>query len=796
MKHSVIRQIFLIVCAFSSALVLASGQAYASTAASEDWSDGPAGVCRGQYVEPTFEAGGDDSLDASADSAEYVIDQVTTLTGNVELRRNEQILKSDTATINTETEAFEATGNVVLRQPGLLIHGDKISGNLFEDTAIIDSASFLIHQRRLRGSAGQINKTNENSLLIRDGEFTTCEPGDTTWTLKSDEIALHSEKGYGVAKDVSLRVKGVPIGYLPYIRFPINESRQSGFLLPSVGQDSDGGTDIALPYYFNLAPNYDATYTLRSIWKRGLMHEGEFRFLNSYSTNIIAGTYLPSDDEYDDRDVIDTTQPDDFSQRDRWLVNVSHRGRKGPWSSRINYTSVSDIDYLRDLGGFTNTDADVDLALDRSDSPALLRAGNLNYRSRHWSSTLELRSYQELNQINTPQFEVLPRLSVRGDQRFDFASTQAEVSGLFQATEFDKPDSTAVVGTRIVADLKAQLPYRKSWGFVIPGVRYIHRSYSLDNTAAGARDDISLSTSMASLDAGLLFERNTRFFGRSVRQTLEPRVHLLFAEEDFQDDLPEFDTTYLTPDFESLFRDNSYTGYDRIEDARRVALGVTSRFANPRTGKEFLAVNLGQAFYSRDRDVTPLSIPGVDPTADTSPVFLSVESRLDRVTLSASYEYDTEESRSNRGHLSLRYVAANDALFNLNYIMTDETQQRIGRARGDEETDVSFAWPLGQSGKWQLVGRWNYNLDDKQTIESLFGVEYNDCCWKARVVFRRNLDEPRRLVVVSPGSAPELIVDRRADSGIYFEFQLKGLASLGGRLDNLLRNAIAGYQTN
>lgn len=788
MKSILIKQFHCFVIAFCST------NALASSAAQQDWTATDSnGACKGRYTAPVAPDIPPGVLDASADSAEHVIDQTTTLTGNVELHRDNLSLKGDRATINAESETYEVIGNVALRQPGLLVKGDRISGNLFEETAVVDSASFLIHQRRLRGQAGQINKTPDNTLLISDGEFTTCEPDENTWSLRGRNIALHTSEGYGVARDVSLRIKDTPIAYLPYVRFPIDDSRQSGFLLPSVGQDSDGGTDLAIPYYFNLAPDYDATYTLRSIWKRGVLHEGEFRYLNGYSANVIAGTFLPSDDEYDPRELIDTSD-DGFSKQDRWLVNVSHRGSRGPWSSRINYTNVSDIDYLRDLGGFTNTDADVDLALDRGDSPALLRTGSVSYRSDHWLSSLELRSYQELNQLNTPQFEVLPRLSFRGQHRINIGNRHADLSALIQATEFDKPDSTAVVGSRVVADVIASMPFQQTWGYVVPSLRHIYRSYNLDNTSPDDRDDVSLSTTIAAIDSGLIFERQASLFGTKMNQTLEPRLHLLAAEEDFQDDLPAFDTTVLTPDFESLFRDNSYTGYDRIEDARRLAIGVTTRFSSLSNGKEILSFSLGKAFYHRDREVTPLSIIGIDPNADSSPVFVAMESRFDRLTVSASYEYDTEENRSNRGHLSLRYQAPNRALFNMNYAMTDTSQQRLGRVRGEEETDISFAWPFGN--QWQLVGRWNYNLDDGQTIESLFGVEYNDCCWKARIVFRRNLDEPRRLVVVSPGTAPELIVDRRADSGIYFEFQLKGLASLGGRLDNLLRQAIAGYETN
>ncbi len=761
---------------------------FAATAAETDWqASGSGNQCRGSYIQAEVPAQVIDQIDATADGILHVADHSSTFTGNIRIRQNGRELTSDFATLDAATDTYTAEGNVGLRQDGLLLRGTKFTGNLISDTASIDSASFLMHQNRLRGSAQSIRRTTRN-LYISDGEFTTCEPGDNTWAVSGREIDLRTEQGYGIARDMKLKIRDVPVAYFPYFRFPLGENRQTGFLWPSVGHDSKGGTDIAIPYYLNLAPEYDATYTLRSIWKRGVLHEGEFRYLNSYSMNTIAGTFLPSDDEFDDRTVIDSTNPD-FDKQDRWMAHVSHKGRRGPWSSMINYTSVSDIDYLEDLGGFTSTDSDFDRALDRSDSPALVRRGRLTYSTKNWSSNLELRNFQSLNQAQTRQYETLPRLTLKGNRKFGWLHTE----GLLQATVFNKADDIDPEGTRLVADVSASTSFSNRWGFIRPTVRYVHRDYNLDETLPGARDDASIGTAIASLDTGITFERSATWFGAEATQTLEPRLYYLYVEQEFQDDLPFFDTTRLTPSYNELFRQNRYAGYDRIGDANRIALGISSSYYRLSDSKALLTASIGQIYHFEDREVLDGEFAGNDPTSDISPVFMSITTYIGGWRFSGTYEHDTDDNVSNRGYISTSYRSSNNAVFNFNYAMTRDTQQRGIRPRQSEETDASFYWPLGKSNRWSLIGRWNYGWDTDQTIESLVGLEYNDCCWATRVVFRRNLERPRGIVITTPGAPPQFVVDRRADSGIYFEFQLKGLASLGGRLDNLLSNSIPGF---
>ena len=779
--------LFLSVYAFSTPVL-------ADSAAEIDWRiTSKPGRCQGEYVDgsiktdTTERTGSTPPITASGNSALHVEGHSTTLIGDVSVHQGSQSLLGEFFTMDVQTEHYTVEGNVRLRQKGLLIQGARVEGNFYTGTAAIDSASFLLHDNRLRGTATFLEKNEQDRLTITEGDFTTCEPDSNTWAIRGKEVELIKAQGYGIARHATLRIKGVPVAYSPYFRFPIDDSRQSGFLWPSIGHDNDGGTEVTIPYYFNLRPNLDATYTPRSIWKRGVMHEGELRHLNNYGKNLLAGTFLPSDDEYNEDERTTSTSTSGFDKNDRWLAQFTHKGRAGPWSSSVDYTSVSDRDYLDDLGGFTNTSSGFSNNLSNSREPALLRKGTVSYNTISWQSTLELRNFQEISSIESNKYEILPRLTISGSKSFG----QIKSSALLQATVFDNPSDKKTEGSRIVADISGSAPFHNSWGHITPGLRYIHRNYRLDDERPGTRDDATINTGLASLDMGLTFERHTSVWDKGFYQTLEPRLYYLYAQEKFQDDLPVFDSLIITPGYDNLFRQNRYVGYDRIGDANQVALGITTRYLDETTGAQRLAISVGQIFYMDDRTVNDTDFPGNNPLDDTSPVFISLTTQAMGLDLRASYEHDTEHNLSNRGSIALRYISDNHAIFNFSYSMVDKLQQRTPRNR--EETDLSFRRPLGESNAWSLVGRWNYGWDEGQTIESLFGVEYNDCCWRTRVVFRRYLKSPRTVRISQPGSATKSFKERRADSGIYFEFQLKGLGSLGGRLDNLLNNSIPGY---
>ena len=753
--------------------------------------------CNGRYEAPpsfrTSASKTQDTIIVATDDALHVEDHSTTFNGRVQVDGQGRRINAAHITVDSVSEIATAHGPVSIREPGLLLKGDRASGNLFAGTGVMDNTTFLLHQNRMRGKARMIVKKGDDTLEITDGTFTRCDPGSNLWAFEGKHIELKRTQGYGVARNATVRIKGVPIAYFPYIRFPLNDERYSGFLMPGLGHDSEGGTDIDVSYYLNLAPNYDTTYTLRSLWKRGLIHDLEARYLNELSSNFIDMAYLRGDDKLEES--LGT-------QTDRWLLYFNHIGLwTSRWRSAISFGALSDVDYLRDIGGDIDASTQETYRNFRSlgtNIPALTRIGTLRYQGRGWSASLLARGYQSLNRNAARQYSALPQFTLRLNEKlslFDFT-----LRG--QLSRFDKDNDgltgpLAIIGNRVVVDTKVSTSFRNAWGYIRPQAGAIYRKYSLDDVPIGTPTSPSLTTPFASLDTGVVFDRFFSYRGSELLQTLEPRLYFLYVNEDAQRDLPQFDAAASTPGFSAMFRWNRFSGYDRIGDAQQISVGLTSAVLNANSGAELVKASIGQIVYLADREV--IFRPGRldDPQAGSSPLFTQARFRIGRFSLSGSYEWEPRDSRSNRGRLSLKYRdTTNRRILNFNYSYTNPDVQKPSRFQNAEETDLSFIWPL--KGKWSVIGRWNFGWDKNQTIESLVGVEYNDCCWKTRLAFRRFQEKPRTvsLVVNNPAGGTQVIsaLQYRADTGIFFEFQLKGLSTLGKRLDTLLEDSIPGYR--
>ncbi len=769
--------------------------------------------CQGTYIEPIITPLAPGKAFAEADSGYYKDARSLQLSGKVEIMQASQTIRAPSINHNTTTEIAEIDGPLQIREPGLLLTGEHATTNLFQGTGVIDQSTFLFHQSGFRGSSATAEKDARGYILLDDASITRCEPTSNAWTMNSKSFEIRPTEGFGVARNVTIRVKDIPVLYMPYLKFPINQQRQSGFLVPYIGYDSDGGTDLQIPYYFNLAPDYDATYQLRSMWKRGLIHAGELRHITKRSENEINLGYIKDDKIYDDRTYISPgpgapAEPvGDFVRQDRWLLSLRHEGGSDSrWKSSVNYSAVSDIEYLQDIGGNVATSVDqyinpVESSLTDIRAPALDRIGQVQYRGDAWNLGVKLQGFQNLDPLAIEQYERLPALTAawRGQ------TGPIELKSKFEYTYFDKENTNVIgtqrgiIGERAVLALKVSLPLVSEWGFIIPTIGVIHRKYTLDDGPARFRSNPEITTPTFSIDTGLVFDRFFKLGENSLQQTLEPRLFYLYVENDEQDDLPVFDASNPSQSYSSLFRTNRFSGYDRIGDANQVGLGLTSRLMSESTGAQLFSFSVGQIFYFQDREVVFAPKRGEDPTAETSPIFAKASLSLsDKFKLLTSYEWEPDSSNSNRGTVGIKYAAGQRKIFNLNYVYTSPELQRTSLTQGSEESDISFIWPVYKN--WSAIGRWNFRWDDHRTIESFVGLEYNDCCWKTRLVVRRFLKSPTTTInfIDNPNNPGNLIptFDRTTppDTGIFFEFQLKGLATVGKGLDSLLETAIPGYR--
>lgn len=766
--------------------------------------------CGGAYVEPE-RSGRDDSTPfdqlpvyASADSSRFEQgNQTGVLQGDVLLRQGRLQARADQASFDQANAQAVLEGNVRLRDQGVLVLGDSASMRIDNGETRIDGVEYVVHDARARGTADSLRRRDDAVIVISDGSYTTCEPGENTWSLHGKDIELDRETGWGEAKHVTLRVKDVPVFYTPYMYFPIDDRRQTGLLVPSFSYSSDNGTEIETPYYINIAPNYDATLYPRYMSERGLQMEGDFRYLKEDNEGTLTAAFL-NDSEYGEN---------------RWLYGWQHEGGlQSRWSTEVDYTDISDPFYFQDL----------DSALDTRAGTYVNQRAGLTYRGDGWRAQATVHGYELATITSVTPYERLPQLRLDGANwlgdsglRFGYNAEYAYFdrnldSGFLtgkdgiQLDSLGQPILTAdenliglqrATGHRVVVSPSISYPWRNSWAFITPKVRTQSTYYDLDFDSradgydyAGANNTPSSTIPVASLDAGLYFDRATSWFGRNLRQTLEPRAFYLYAADEDQDDQPLFDTNQNTFSYSSLFRDNRFSGNDRVADANQLSLGLTSR-ALEANGKERARASFGQVFYFRDRNVQLLDTDGVARDAEKSSSSAYAAEVMYQVSdawrLNGDVVWDPDDSTSDAGSVFAHYQPEPRKVLNMGYRYRNNinaynaltgTFQRDPNSRIDQ-SDLSFMWPLNP--QWSLIGRWQHDFAEDRTLEAFGGLEYDSCCWKLRVVNRYWVDY----------NEFESVANDDANRGIFLQVVLKGLGSVSGNeVDSLLDDGIPGYR--
>ena len=725
--------------------------------------------CAGRFVEPPRDWSGSDQdpatapLVVSADTIESVGDSAT-MQGGVELRKGSLSLDAGYARYRRSDGSVMLRDAVVLRQPGFMLRGQSATLDTNAGLGELTEAEILSYQTGARGSAGRMARPAFGRFELEKASYTQCTPDKETWSLHADSIELDYETGRGIARGTSVRIYDVPVFYTPYLNFPVDDRRTTGFLFPTVGL-ADNSLDISVPYYINLAPNYDLTVVPRYIEARGEALGGEFRYLNKYSEWAINGSYLPND------------QREDI---DRWLLGIAEEGYMGDnWSTEVDYTRVSDNDYFSDLGL-------ANLSVKRSTH--LNQQAKLGYLSDNWSGRLEVQRYQTIATVDDP-YQKLPQLAL--SYQSPARNFQLEPSMEVEYTRFDHRDAiqnggTQVTGQRFYGAAGLSLPMRWRWGFVEPTVKSRYVGYSLDKAdTVGLDNNPSAASNQFSLDAGLFFERPLELGDSSLTQTLEPRIYYRNAEYANQSDHPDFDSAALTFSYQQLFRDTRFTGRDRLGDADQLAVGVSSRFIDNEIGREFLSVSVGQLYYFDDGRV---QLPG-DPVRKSSNSDVASQLRWSPNryhSVDADLLYDARQGKLNQTNLRYHIETENGSMINLGYSIRREGNEYGGLDNDVRQVDASAVIPL--NNQWKLFAKTQYDFEDNRPLENLVGVEYENCCWLTRFVYQQAL-EPEN------DSASNTIVTR-TNSAYLVEFQLKGLGGLGTAVTSVLQESIFGYQTN
>jgi len=728
--------------------------------------------CRGRYEDPLAEEDTSTPPEASeirarADSGQLEGDEVI-LFGGASAVQGYRHMQGDKVTIDREEESAVISGNVTLREPGVLLLGDR--AEIFSKTgeATVEESQYVFHDRHMRGSADQLERDQFGLVHIHDGKFTYCAPGENQWAVRAEKMELDFEEGLATAHGAKIDMKDIPVFYTPWLRFPIDDRRRTGFLWPDFGNDSTGGLDVTVPFYINLAPNYDALYSPRYIEERGLNHGLVFRYLNPLVGHwSFGGAWMDSDDKYEG-------QVSDSKSTDRWLGQVQQNGLfQQRWRSRIDYSKASDVDYLKDLET---------TSLESQRETSLLQLGSLDYLGDRWLLNLDVQQFQTLADDIQEDYKKLPQFTAT--YRGSGTPFQLEPVLMAQYSNFDS-DEDRVTGQRLYGEAGVRYPMLWSYGFVTPTVKYRQLNYDLSDGEFFTDDSPSAGAALASVDSGLYFDRFTAFGNKSLLQTLEPRLYYLYSEYEEQADQPDFDSAELTFTYNQLFRETRFSGRDRLDDANQVSAGLTTRFIDEETGVSLAHASIGQIWYLRDRKVrlNPLDEP-LDDNGSEIAAELGFTPN-DRLSARTSLVYDPFDDRMNSGNFLTSYETDSGALFNVGY-----SYRRFSTAQRElpatEEAHVSTYLPL--SRHWSVFGALNYSLEADESVEDMFGVEYDSCCWTFRLLHLRYYNN------VS-GTIPDFNnPDLERENTTQFQIILKGMGGYGDEITSIMEDMIRGFQ--
>ena len=657
--------------------------------------------------------------------------------GNVELRQEGRVVKADHLLYEQEKQDVYADGNVSIVQGETVMNGPKLKMNLELDVGEMAQPEFFFGENNARGTAAVMHMEGRNQQTFRSAVYTTCPAGNDDWLIRMSTLELDRDRQVGVAYNARVEFKSVPFLYTPWMDFALNDDKRSGFLGPTFGSTNSGGSEITLPYFWNIAPNFDATIAPRYISKRGTQFNNEFRYLQPrYRGEIHA----------------DVLAGDRVSNLDRSHFGFTHQHDIGNgFAASVDANVVSDDAYYRDLAG----------AISGTSQANLLREGVVTYAGYGWNASARVQRYQTLQDPLAPvaiPYRRQPQLTLNTNRQFGDSTLN------FTSEYVDYRHPTLVNGQRVVLNPSISYPLLNEQGyFLTPKLGLHYTSYVLDANNTSNVPNTQRTVPMFSVDSGLIFERNDSFLGNAYMQTLEPRAYYVRVPYRDQSFLPNFDSALAPFSFSQIFTENRFLGSDRVGDADMVTLALTSRVIDGDDGTERLRVAVAERFTLKTPQV---NLGAVADTNSRSDILLMLGGTMTRAWyLDSQLQFNPNQSHTQNYSAAARYNPEAGKLLNLGYRYTRDSLRQM---------DLSGQWPL--FGRWHGVGRFNYSLRDNRVLEALGGLEYNAACWSVR------------LVVQSFATA----TNERA-TGIFTQLELSDLVRIGSDPLEALKISVPGY---
>jgi LPS-assembly protein len=711
------------------------------------------------YIAPeTFNEQQKDETRISAEKVENAAGDITTFSGNVLIERSQLRLQADKVTFNRPDQLLNLDGQIHIDANNLAINGDTGWLNLKDNSGEFKNSHYFLPESRFQGNTPTLSLTKNKQTLLIDSHFSSCPPsekaGGEDWYLHTTYLKLDHEEQLGTAKHAVLWFKNIPIFYSPYISFPLGDERRSGFLMPSFGSSSSRGAEISVPWYWSIAPNHDVLFTPRYMKKRGTQLNTNYRYLSHSSNGQL-------DIEYLDKDQL-------LKESRHLLKFKNHSDLGGQVDFDITASDASDNEYFDDLGA----------GIDITNTTHLERTATLKYFNGPWTLSSLAQTYETIDEDIVPAnrpYRRLPQITLTGKDNFFDSDIEWSVDS--EWVDFEHEDTSITgnktIGSRFDIYPKLSWPLQGSAWFVTPSFGVRHSQYDVTDSGGTKLIIEDRNLSVASLDTGLFFERELN--NNKTIQTLEPRLFYLHVPFEDQSSLPIFDTGEYDFTFAQLFRDNRFTGIDRIADSNQFTLALTSRFLNKENGAEFLSMSIGQIFYNEDRKV---NLTNTIETETKSDIVSEISNHWNNWSSRASVQWNPDQNKTDKSSAQIHYQDEGNRIFNIGYRFRRDFADETNNL---EQTDIAISWPLNH--QYSLVGKWNYSITEERDIETLFGIEYESCCWAMRIVAQRYLQDP-------DNTEPY-------NSSVMFQLILKGLGSVAHKeTTDVLKRAILGYQSD
>lgn len=835
---------------FTSSILLAAGFASSGLAALPadlppeqlDWqfyTVRPSGeLCSGYYQTPELDLPEanlkfiDASIYTESDRVERKLNEGVRLDGSVTLRRGSVFMSADTVRVDAAQEEAQLDGGITLRQQGMLLRGDRATYNLQTQEISLDTAHYVVHDRRLRGSAWRLEQDSKGQVILRQASITSCAPQTNDWRLIASKIKLNHKTGFGDAHNVRMHIHKVPVFYWPWLRFPLDDRRHTGLLIPTLAYSEKNGLDYLQPIYINLAPDYDLTLYPRVIEKRSFLLGAEFRYLTEQDRGQIHYEHLDRDSK--------------FKDLSRWQLGLQHQGQRGAVNYKLDFNQVSDAAYIKDLKTSS---------LGRSKSE-LLQQLLITSEFDGWKAKLNFQGYQKLhpssNNLTTnfsllnlrkgrkaseqdytrlPQLELTKNFALTDNIHSNFLVDITYFSKLvdddfthtkdYLALSYTNQGSPEAVRLRLTPSISGHWQWPA--GYIKPEVKLHHTRYHINyswakNMSSAAKDEFNkqpfASVPVTSLDTGLYLNRKASWFGQDFLQTLEPRLFFAYVPYVEQYDLPYyFDGAFYDEDTNNLFKAERISGRDRVGDIQKVTLGLNQRLLSADNGRTLANLEVAKAFYFKDRYLEENFLRPKDvgyaknisryqrhysDVRKSSNIAAQMHiSPIDKVKLTSNLLYDDYFNKIDKTNTYISLQPFTRVQLSLGYLYTSNYQKLSGLIGPKPSTGLLDDWDYLKHAEEQYYAGVKYNANDNWTfffkqsydykreegLDSLAGFEYRSCCWQIQLAYRNWVDN----IDISPNynTDTQNFTRRDKDKGIFVNFVFKGLGGIGQSLPEI-----------